>query len=136
MALFCLRCSPDMYDSYRCSADPETADIWLPDLTAWNAKVGLMHSFDPTMAVVSNDGVVYWSRPGTLEALCRFSGLANFPYGNLKCMIEVGGWSVGAQHMGLVAMPGAVGCADLRQGEIVSQSSYTEVHQPISIARL
>lgn len=105
-------------------SDPETADIWLPDVTPYNANVGLMHSFDPSMALVNSNGDVTWSRPGTLELLCRFSGLSKFPYGPLKCLIEVGGWMASAKTQGL--KPYESGCASLVQTEQVSLSSYTE----------
>ena len=56
-------------------SDPETSDIWLPDITPLNALTGLMHSLDPALALVSYDGTVYWSRPGMLEVLCKLHGL-------------------------------------------------------------
>ena len=60
-------------------SDPETSDIWLPDVTVYNAVNGLMHSLDPAMASVYSDGTVFWSRPGMLSLMCRFSGLVMFP---------------------------------------------------------
>ena len=65
-------------------SDPETTDIWLPDFTAYNSANGLMHSFEPAMASVRHNGDVFWSRPGTLDVLCRFSGLVMFPYDELS----------------------------------------------------
>ena len=34
--------------------------------------------------------------------MCKFSGLAAFPYDNLKCAIEFGGWGLSGGHQGLV----------------------------------
>ena len=72
--------------------DPGT-EIWLPDVTAYNAKFGLMASFDAAVARVSSSGQVVWSRPGTLDVICRFAGLMMFPLeGHISCALEIGGW--------------------------------------------
>ena len=105
-------------------ADPETTEIWLPDATAYNALEGLMASFDPAMAVVESDGTVFWSRPGIMSIMCRFSGLAAFPYGDLSCPIEVGGWANSGAFQGIDAMDD--GCSSLVYTEEVSLASYTE----------
>jgi hypothetical protein len=39
---------------------------------------------------------VFWSRPGSLDVLCRFSGLVAFPFDTLRCSIEIGGWMLSA----------------------------------------
>ena len=104
-------------------SDPETSDIWLPDITPLNALTGLMHTFDPALALVTHDGVVYWSRPGILEILCRFTGLGKFPFGALTCPFEVGGWMTSGVHQGLV--PAADGCAKIDFTEESSLASYT-----------
>ena len=52
------------------------------------------------MPLVHSDGRVYWSRTGTLDVLCRFSGLAMFPYDLLSCPIELGGWIAGGETQG------------------------------------
>ena len=44
----------------------ETSEIWTPDVELWNLDVGLKGSFEDGYARVSNDGLVYWSRPGKL----------------------------------------------------------------------
>ena len=53
--------------------DMEQSEIWLPDVTPYNVHTGLMHALDPATAIVSPDGLVQWSRPGSLTFLCRFS---------------------------------------------------------------
>ena len=53
--------------------DVENSEIWVPDLTPYNAVEGIGSTFDAAMAVVQSDGSVFWSRPGTLDVLCRFS---------------------------------------------------------------
>ena len=105
-------------------SDPETSDIWLPDITAYNGLQGFMHTFDPALATVQHDGSVYWSRPGMLDVMCRFSGLASFPYGNLSCPIELGGWALSGAFQGIEAMES--GCSELVFTEETSLASYTE----------
>ena len=51
--------------------------------------------------MLSSSGSVFYSRPGMLDVLCKFSGLAAFPYDTLKCAVEFGGWSMSAYHQGL-----------------------------------
>ena len=103
-------------------ATPEDSEIWLPDITVYNTVSGLMHSFDPAMARASSDGTVYWSRQGSLEVLCRFSGLVSFPFENedgLNCPIDLGGWIAGAGTQGIYADPNG-GCATIERNEEVS----------------
>ena len=76
-------------------SDPETSDIWLPDVTAYSALAGFMSSFDPAFATATSSGVVSWSRAGMLELMCRYSGLMNFPDDKLVCSFEIGGWLLG-----------------------------------------
>ena len=57
------------------------SEIWVPDLQPYNAITGFVQSLEPAMARVSSDGSVFWSRPGSLDLLCKFSGLVAFPYG-------------------------------------------------------
>ena len=68
----------------------ETSEIWTPDLELWNLDEGLRESFDDAYALVSNDGKVYWSRPGHLRPACKFGGLVNFPFDMLSCTMEFG----------------------------------------------
>ena len=68
---------------------PGDSEIWLPDITPYNAVSGLMGSFDPALAKVSSTGAVAWSRPGMLELICRFSGLINFPSDRLECQFDL-----------------------------------------------
>ena len=74
-------------------SDMEQSEIWLPDITPYNVQTGLMHALDPATALVYSSGEVFWSRPGSLTFLCRYSGLMMFPREtSISCPIEVGGW--------------------------------------------
>ena len=84
-------------------SEAEISRIWLPDIAVYNAVDGLSHSFDPSLAEVSSDGQVLWTRPGMLELMCRFSGLTNFPSDRLKCGFDVGGWYLSGAYQGLLA---------------------------------
>ena len=50
-------------------------NLWIPDLTIYNSQGGFSGSFEDQLALVSSDGSVSWSRPGTVSLLCKFSGL-------------------------------------------------------------
>lgn len=78
------------------------------------------------MAVVTSDGMVFWSRPGSLNVLCRFSGLSSFPYDTLSCPIEIGGWASGGEVQGLSSHP--TGCAAFSDTEEVALASYQEIN--------
>lgn len=110
--------------------DPETTDIWLPDATPYNAASGLASTLEPASASVSYDGNVFWSRPGTLDLLCRFSGLVMFPYDSLSCPIQVGGWMASGATQGLMSgvlgTPGACAITPSPTDEESSQASYSE----------
>ena len=72
--------------------DLEAKEIWTPDVALWNARQGLSLSLEQQLAQVSHTGDVFWSRPGSLVVLCRFSGIANFPFDSPRCEAEMGGW--------------------------------------------
>ena len=53
------------------------------------------------LASVSSDGSVYWSRPGMMDVLCKFSGLVGFPFDQLQCSFELGGWMLSGWQQGV-----------------------------------
>ncbi|CAK9113986.1 Acetylcholine receptor subunit alpha-type acr-16 [Durusdinium trenchii] len=85
------------------STDAEGTEIWVPDIQLYNSNVGTQASLDKSTAMVYSDGSVFWSRPGLLDSLCKFSGLVAFPFDKLKCAMEWGGWafSDGFQGIGI-----------------------------------
>ena len=85
-------------------AGAEVTEIWLPDIQPYNAYTGIHASLDPVHAMVSSSGSVFYSRPGMLDIMCKFSGLAAFPYDTLKCALEFGGWAMSAYHQGIRLM--------------------------------
>ena len=52
-------------------------------------------------AMVSSSGEIFLSRPGTLEVMCKFSGLVAFPFDKLICNVEFGGWGWSGGQQGL-----------------------------------
>jgi len=55
--------------------------------------------------MVSSDGTVFWSRPGHLKPVCKFTGLEDFPFDSLQCTMEFGSWV----HSGLYLRPVKLG---------------------------
>lgn len=109
---------------------PEDSEIWLPDVTPYNAVTGLMNSLDPAPALVQSTGEVYWARPGTLSVMCRFSGLVMYPFDELSCPIEIGGWMSGGGLQGLTGwrLHGrSDGCVSFPTSEETSLTTYQEM---------
>ena len=105
----------------------ETSEIWTPDVTPYNSREGIVHSLDPAVASVDHTGAVFYSRPGALDVLCRFSGLVAFPFDNLTCTVEFGGWMYSGAVQGLTPRVTAEGLGYSFGGqESTSGSSYQE----------
>ena len=104
-------------------AGAEVTEIWLPDLQPYNAFTGIHNTLDPTMATVQSSGSVYFSRPGMLDVMCKFSGLAAFPYDVLTCGIEFGGWGFSGSYQGLELMDGGY---SFSSQEATAGASYQE----------
>ena len=102
---------------------PEETEIWLPDVQPLNSGFGIDHTLDASLARVTSSGEVFWSRPGVLDVLCRFSGLVAFPFDNLKCSLEFGGWAFSGGQQGIELL--GTGWVDAQQ-EATSGSSYQE----------
>ena len=77
------------------------SEIWVPDISPYNGYVGLHDTLEPQYARVSSSGLVYFSRPGTVEVMCKFSGLVAFPFDKLTCQLEFGGWLLSGGHQGI-----------------------------------
>ena len=101
----------------------ETAEIWVPDLQAYNANSGMVMTLEPAAARVSYDGTVFFSRPGSLEVMCKFSGLVAFPFDQMKCVLEMGGWTYSGGHQGVNLMGGGYSFSNQ---EATAGSSYQE----------
>lgn len=80
---------------------PEDSEIWLPDLKVYNSRESIMSTLDPAIANVYSTGSIFWSRPGNLEVLCKFSGLVAFPFDDLRCAFEIGGWGLSGRYQGI-----------------------------------
>lgn len=101
----------------------EDNEIWIPDLQPYNGLVGTVNTLEPAQARVSSTGRIFFSRPGTLEVMCKFSGLVAFPFDKLSCPIEVGGWGLSGGLQGVQLLDG--GFAFSNQ-ELTSGTSYQE----------
>lgn len=60
-------------------ADPgnfATAEIWTPDIQPYNGEQGTVRTLEPSLVRGSSTGDLFWSRPGSLDVMCKFSGCA------------------------------------------------------------
>ena len=83
-------------------------DVWVPDVMPYNSLETMGNTFDSTLIRLRHDGELMWSRPGLLQLMCKFSGLVAFPFDELSCLTELGGWTMGGAIQGLIHQPG--GC--------------------------
>jgi len=104
------------------STDRENSEVWLPDIQMYNSNVGVQATLDKVNPNLYSDGTLLWSRPGILDAMCKFSGLVAFPFDKLKCVMEWGGWAYGDAFQAITLMGTGVEFAS----ESTSGSSYQE----------
>lgn len=100
----------------------ETSEIWTPDVHLWNAEEALDESLADAHAIVSSDGTVFWSRPGHVQAVCKFRGLNDFPFDSLSCAMEIGTWS----YSGLYVRPIKMGEGFSIGGSETAGESFSE----------
>jgi hypothetical protein len=89
----------------------ENGQIWMPDITAYNVHEGVYQTFDHSMATVDSNGSVYLSRSGSLKLLCKYTGLVAFPFDQMSCMFEMGGWKWSGAQQDIVLDNGGVSLA-------------------------
>ena len=104
------------------TSDPQ--QIWVPDLQPYNSLTSIGDTLSKDTASVYSDGSIFWSRAGLIELMCKFSGLVAFPYDNLQCSLEIGGWTWSGSHQGIE--PFAAGAATFSSQEATAGASYTE----------
>ena len=90
-----------------------------------NSRVPHIDVLEETKAQVKSDGRVFWSRPGVIEMLCQFSGLVNFPFDDLGCRFELGGWMYSGGHQGIALLNGGF---SLDRTEPSARQSYMEMY--------
>ena len=83
--------------------------LWVPDVWLYNGEVSDMGlTLEDAAASVSSDGSIFWSRPGQLKVICRFSGLVAFPRDTLSCPMEFSSWELSNLFMELQHMDDAI----------------------------
>jgi hypothetical protein len=112
-----------VYFSGTSFAGAEDNEIWIPDLQPYNAFNGIVNTLDPAHMRVSSSGRVFYSRPGTIDVMCKFSGLVAFPFDKLKCPLEVGGWVFSGGQQGVNLLDGGY---EFSNQEVSSGTSYQE----------
>jgi len=101
----------------------EDNEIWIPDIQPYNSIQGILFTLEAAQARVSSDGEVFYSRPGVIDVMCKFSGLVAFPFDTLKCPIEFGGWTLSGGQQGIRLLDGGF---QFSNQEATSGTSYQE----------
>ena len=107
----------------------EENEVWVPDVQPYNSINGIVNTLEPSLVRVDFDGSVYYSRPGQLEVMCKFTGLVAFPFDQLACKMEVGGWILDGWNQGIDIFCTSDGtqCGyEFSKQEDTSGSSYQE----------
>ena len=86
-------------------SEAETNEVWVPDVTLYNGHGAYSGMLEAARPNIYSDGTVFLSRPGTLEVLCKYSGLVAFPFDTLKCQFDVGSWSYDTRFQEIIAFP-------------------------------
>ena len=99
------------YIEIQAQAGSENNRIWVPDIEMYNMEEPML-SLGWRLAMVyscwdgkpsrGGCGYVFWSRPGLLKALCRYSGLVDFPLDRLGCKLEIAGWAIDGRYQDIV----------------------------------
>jgi hypothetical protein len=105
----------DFMEVHAAAGTLENTLIWTPDIELYNheaavwgenmlgARLAFVYSCWDGAPTRGGCGHVFWSRPGVMTALCRYSGLLNFPNDDLSCDLEFAGWTIdGRWQTGLV----------------------------------
>ena len=105
----------DVMEVHAAAGTLENTLIWTPDIELYNheaavwgenilgARLAFVYSCWDGAPTRGGCGHVFWSRPGVMTALCRYSGLLNFPNDDLSCDLEFAGWTIdGRWQTGLV----------------------------------
>eukprot|EP01043_Picozoa_sp_COSAG02_P022043 COSAG02_NODE_1133_length_14390_cov_3.493178_14_plen_283_part_00 len=68
--------------------------VWVPNFELYNSAESISADSNTIREIVYGyrGGYVYWSRPGVIKSLCSWDGLVNWPFGELTCELEFGGW--------------------------------------------
>mmetsp|Transcript_34234 Transcript_34234/g.50150 ORF Transcript_34234/g.50150 Transcript_34234/m.50150 type:complete len:498 (-) Transcript_34234:167-1660(-) len=72
------------HTQFRASIDPELTNIWVPPFDLLNRETSLQ-DLPEAYGTVTSVGDVFWSRFGSVKALCFFQGLERFPFDKLRC---------------------------------------------------
>lgn len=100
-------------------------EVWVPDIQPYNTMVGISNTLDAVAMTVSPDGSVFWSRPGMLDVMCKFSGLVAFPFDTLSCVIEMGGWSLSGNVQNITLEDGGYVFSSQEESAGTSYQEYT-----------
>mmetsp|Transcript_944 Transcript_944/g.1503 ORF Transcript_944/g.1503 Transcript_944/m.1503 type:complete len:500 (+) Transcript_944:47-1546(+) len=75
------------HTQFRASIDPELTNIWVPPFDLLNRETSLQ-DLPEAYGTVTSVGDVFWSRFGSVKALCFFQGLERFPFDELRCSFD------------------------------------------------
>mmetsp|Transcript_16775 Transcript_16775/g.49715 ORF Transcript_16775/g.49715 Transcript_16775/m.49715 type:complete len:361 (-) Transcript_16775:189-1271(-) len=101
-------------------------EIWLPDIRPYNLGEGFEDTLQPSDVLVNHTGGAFWSRPGVMDVLCKFDGLARFPFDHkLTCPIDVGGWMLDGQRQRVGLLDGGYE-GDFVEDDVDSSATLVE----------
>merc|ERR1711871_409530 len=115
------------------AGDLENSLIWTPDIELYNneetmwkgsigARLGMVYACWNGNPSRGGCGAVFWSRPGLLKALCKYSGLELFPQDELSCELEISSWAIDGRFQDIIprAADGGVSWIDNPNSDAVA----------------
>mmetsp|Transcript_20911 Transcript_20911/g.23884 ORF Transcript_20911/g.23884 Transcript_20911/m.23884 type:complete len:510 (+) Transcript_20911:98-1627(+) len=113
------------HTTFKASTDPDSTQIWVPDLELYNQAESLS-SFPEKDAMVYPDGSIFWSRIGNMEVLCAFSGLMKHPFDKTECSIDLAGWTRSGRFANYTFMDPPVDYQQASSKTPTSMTTYQE----------
>ncbi|CAH1796362.1 unnamed protein product [Owenia fusiformis] len=75
--------------------------IWLPDIVLYNNAAERMDDYMPALAMVKNDGSVFWPIPSKIRSTCKID-VTYFPFDEQVCKLKFGSWTYNGFQVDIV----------------------------------
>jgi len=109
--------------------------LWVPDIELMNQQesiwggsstIGSRNAIIYSCSENLRDcGLVWWSRPGVVKALCNYHGLVKFPQDTLSCELEFTPWTADGRYHDVVPYGSGIGYDGDGSGMLAGISSGT-----------
>ncbi|XP_077996027.1 neuronal acetylcholine receptor subunit beta-4-like [Glandiceps talaboti] len=99
--------------------------LWMPDIVLYNNADGPYDVTMMNMALVYNDGTVFWVPPAIYKSSCQID-VSYFPFDEQHCKMKFGSWSHDGDHLDMEAMS-----ANIEQEDYWENGEWEIVEAPV-----